>query len=141
MLQQGFFTPLRPEKYKGDSTQIVYRSGWEARFMAFLDRNSDVVSWSSEEIIVPYQDPFDVKKIRRYFVDFFVEYKDGTKALIEIKPYKQTVPPAKTISKSGRMLKETMTYLINKSKWEAADAFCKKRGWNFQVITEKDKKF
>ncbi len=141
MLKQGFFSPRNPDKYKGNAKQIVYRSGWEARFMAYLDRDSNVILWSSEEIIVPYRDPFDIKKIRRYFVDFYVEYKDGTKLLIEIKPYKQTIPPAKTKGKNGRMLKETMTYLVNKSKWEAAHAFCEKRGWEFKILTEKDKRF
>jgi hypothetical protein len=28
------------------------------------------------------------------------------------------------------------TYAVNMSKWEAAEAFCKTKGWTFLVITE-----
>ena len=36
---QGFFKPNHPEKYMGDITHIVYRSGLELSFMTFLDQN------------------------------------------------------------------------------------------------------
>ena len=43
-----------PKKYLGDHTKVVYRSLWERRFMVFCDSNSSVISWGSEEVVVPY---------------------------------------------------------------------------------------
>jgi hypothetical protein len=40
--------------------------------MLHLDKNPSVVSWSSEEIIIPYKSPAD-GKWHRYFVDFYVQ--------------------------------------------------------------------
>ena len=46
--------------------------------MSFLDNNTNVLEWSSEEHIIPYRSPLD-GKVHRYFPDFFVKknYKDS----------------------------------------------------------------
>ena len=69
---QGRFKPDNPQKYKGDSSNIIYRSGWELRLMRYLDKHPHVTRWNSEEIIVPYRSPID-GKMHRYFPDFYVE--------------------------------------------------------------------
>ena len=74
-IYQGKFVPKNPSKYKGRVNDIVYRSSYELKFMNWADKNQDVLSWSSEEIVVPYKSPLD-NRIHRYFVDFFVETKD-----------------------------------------------------------------
>lgn len=139
---QGFFKPKNPQKYKGDPTQIVYRSGWELKLMLYLDSRPEVVSWSSEETIIPYRSPID-GKIHRYFPDFVVTKinKQGKKetTLIEVKPSKQTVPPKKTKGKSNKtFLSEVHAWGINEAKWKAAREYCKDRGWGFEIFTEKE---
>jgi hypothetical protein len=134
---QGLFTPQHPEKYVGDVKQIVYRSGWELKFMTRLDRNPQVVSWASEEICVPYHDPVR-KKTRRYFPDFLVKFKDGTVTMIEIKPMKEMSPPKKGRRLRKSFITEAATYLTNQAKWDSAERFCDAKGWKFEVLHEKD---
>lgn len=145
MAYRGRYVPSKPHKYKGDISKIVYRSGLELRFMKYCDMNNSIVEWSSEEIIIPYYSPVDRKR-RRYFPDFYIKAKkpDGTfeKILIEIKPDKQTSAPKQpkknTQKTKRRYLKESLTYVTNSAKWEAAINFCEKNDWKFKIITEKD---
>ncbi|SVE28479.1 uncharacterized protein METZ01_LOCUS481333, partial [marine metagenome] len=91
MRYKGKFRPQNIEKYKGNPSNIVYRSGWELDFMKYLDRQPEVLQWNSEEIIIPYKSPID-GKWHRYYPDFWVRTSKG-ESLIEIKPKKQTKPP------------------------------------------------
>jgi hypothetical protein len=142
---QGRFRPKNPKKYMGDPTNIIYRSGWEFKLMRYLDIHPKVLQWGSEELIIPYRSPID-NRIHRYFPDFIVKQinKDGRKEtiLIEVKPKAQTIPPdiSKARTKSGRQspkyINEVKTWGINQAKWEAAEEFCKDRGWKFQIMHE-----
>lgn len=138
---KGIFTPKNPQKYRGDYTNIVWRSTWECRYMTWLDTHSSVISWSSEEIVIPYKDPLK-GHTRRYFVDFYVQIKDtkGTikSYLIEIKPKYQTVEPEKRSRVTKKYINEVYTWGVNQAKWKAADEFCKDRGWEFKILTEDD---
>ena len=132
---KGKYKPKNPNKYKGDPTGVVYRSGWERSVMLHFDNSSDVVSWSSEEVVVPYI--YDVDKTKhRYFVDFLVTYKNGTTLLIEVKPNKETTPPKKVNTRNKKYMTEALTYVRNMNKWEAAIEYCKDRGWKFEIWTE-----
>lgn len=139
--KQGFFKPKNPKKYIGDPTNIVYRSGWERRVMQSLDDNLNVIRWASEEVVIPYKSPVD-NKIHRYFVDFYVEAvgKDGEMKimLLEVKPKDQTQEPKKPKRTTKRYITEVMTYGINQAKWQAAEDFCKHKGWEFRLITEQE---
>lgn len=141
MAYSGRFKPTNPKKYRGDFNNIIYRSSWECKFMNYLDRAENVVSWSSEEVIIPYLSPID-GKWHRYFVDFYVQYRaaDGNLnvKLIEIKPFKQTQPPQKKKRITKQYITEVTTWGINEAKWKAATEYCKDRGWKFQVLTEKE---
>lgn len=133
---KGTFTPKFPEKYKG-KYPIIIRSEWERLFAQYLDRNNSVIEWSSESIVIPYQDPINGRK-RRYYPDFFFK-TDKDKFLIEIKPHKEIIPPKKSKKKSKKtMIYETKTYRINYAKFNAASDFCKKMGYKFKIITEKE---
>lgn len=138
---KGYFKPKNPQKYQGDPTNIVYRSRWELKLMMYLDDHRDVLSWSSEEVIIPYRSPID-GKIHRYFPDFKVTKinKEGNKetALIEIKPLSQTQPPKKQPKITKRYLTEVKTWGINEAKWKAAQSYCLDRGWSFHIFTEKE---
>ena len=137
----GKFIPKNPQKYKGDFTNITYRSTWERRVMVWLDERSDVLCWNSEEVIIPYKSPVD-GKYHRYFVDFYVQVKrkDDTiqTLLIEVKPHKQTIEPVKKSRVTKQYITEVVTYGVNQAKWAAANEFCKDRGWVFKVLTEYD---
>jgi hypothetical protein len=140
---KGYFKPRNPAKYKGNPTNIIYRSRWELFFMSKLDEHPDVISWGSEEVIIPYRSPID-GRIHRYFPDFIVTMinRNGIKEtkLLEIKPLAQTKPPVLTEGKkkTKRYINEVMTWGVNEAKWKAAIEFCKDRGWTFQVMTERE---
>ena len=138
---KGKFRVDNPGKYKGDISNIVYRSLWELRFMKWCDKNQSVEEWGSETVIVPYISPVD-RKAHRYFVDFYVKVrnKNGTlqKYLIEIKPERFTKPPAIPKKKTKRFIDEVFQYSVNDAKWKAAFEFCKDRNMTFMILTEKD---
>lgn len=138
---QGKFKPKNPQKYRGNPTNIVYRSGWELKFMAFLDSHDSVIEWASEELAIPYW--CGVRRSRhRYFPDFWVRKrnKDGLieTMLVEIKPEKQTKPPNRNMKNKPRLVFEEAVYRVNKSKWAAAKEYCENRGWKFMILTEKE---
>jgi hypothetical protein len=139
--KQGFFKPVHPKKYRGDPTNIVYRSGWEKRVMESLDSNPNVISWSSEEVVIPYISPID-NRPHRYFIDFYVEAirRDGetTVMLLEVKPKAQTQEPKKPKRNTKRYLTEVMTWGVNQAKWKAAKEYCDYKGWEFKLITESE---
>ena len=138
---KGKFRVDNPGKYKGDISNIVYRSLWELRFMKWCDKNQSVEEWGSETVIVPYISPID-RKAHRYFVDFYVKIrnKNGAlqKYLIEIKPERFTKPPAIPKKKTKRFIDEVFQYSVNDAKWKAAFEFCKDRNMTFMILTEKD---
>ena len=136
--KQGLFQPVNKDKYKG-TYPIIYRSSYELRFMRWADHNPAIVSWGSESIVIPYQNPL-TGRISRYFVDnnITIKTKDGTlkKFLIEIKPSIQTLPPKATRNTKSLMRKQA-EYVKNRAKWEAASAWAKKKNYEFTIITEK----
>lgn len=135
MAYKGKYTVKQPEKYVGDSTKVVFRSLWERNTFRWLEEQPNIVEWASEEIVVPYICQTD-KKVHRYFIDVYFKTADGKKYLIEIKPKKETQPPKKPKRRSKRYLSESLTYIKNQSKWEAATKFAKENGAIFQVWTE-----
>jgi len=139
--KQGVFNPKNKTKYKG-ITPIIFRSGLELKYMRWCDDSSSVLEWGSESVVIPYIKPID-GKVHKYYVDFdiVVKNKEGNiqKYLIEIKPYKQTIPPTTTPTKNKmRLLKEQVTYATNLSKWTAAQQWCKKLGYEFLIVTDRD---
>lgn len=140
MAYHGKFYPKNKTKYKGRIDLIEYRSSWELTVMRWLDENPTVVKWSSEEVIIPYTSTADNDKKRRYFMDFWVKFENGTEYIWEIKPYKETqepVPPNKNTQKARmRFLKELYTYRVNQDKWNAAALYAHKNGWKFKILTE-----
>lgn len=135
MAYRGKYTPKNKTKYKGDPTSVTYRSLWERNAFRWCDDNPNIKKWSSEEVIIPYYYEVD-KRYHRYYVDLFIEYTDGRKVLIEIKPEKETAPPTGA-RRTKRYISEGFTYIKNMNKWEAANEYCKDRNWTFQIWTEK----
>jgi len=143
MSYKGYFKPKNPAKYKGNPTNIIYRSSWELKLMDYLDKHPDVIQWSSEEFCIPYRSPVD-NRIHRYFPDFCVrkKNKDGVieTVVIEVKPKSQTQEPKKPAKVNKRYINEVFTWGINSAKWKAAQEFCADRNWTFQIFTEQELK-
>lgn len=152
MAYSGRFRPKNPQKYKGDPTNIRWRSTWELMVFRRCDEHPDVIWWQSEELAIPYMKPLPSKKgksrkMSRYFPDLIVHKHIGDgkteTVMIEIKPKKQTMPPnankkhnTPTGRVSRRYLNEVATYAVNEAKWEAAQRYCRERGWRWQILTE-----
>jgi hypothetical protein len=137
---KGKFKPKNYRKYKGDPTQIVYRSLWELKFMNFCDTTKTVIKWSSEEIVIPYKSPLD-NRYHLYFPDFYMKVKEpgGVKEyLVEVKPKAQCSEPKHSKRKSKRYITEVATYAKNQAKWKAAREYCRDRVWDFKIITERE---
>ena len=141
MSYKGKYYPSFPRKYKGDPTNIIYRSLWERKFMVYCDKNDKILEWGSEEIALPYRSPID-NKVHRYFPDFVIKVKESTGNIktyvIEVKPKKQTVEPKKRSKVTKSYIHECKTYAVNQAKWKAAKEFCDDRLIEFKVITEEE---
>ena len=141
MSYKGKYYPSYPRKYKGDPTNIIYRSLWERKFMVYCDKNDSILEWASEEIAIPYRSPVD-NRVHRYFPDFYMKVKErGGKIkryVIEVKPAKQTKPPVKPKRQTKGYIREAYEYAKNQAKWKMAREFCADRQWEFKVVTEKE---
>jgi hypothetical protein len=157
----GDFRPFlnNPAKFHNpDGKNLVARSGLEMRWFKKLDQLPNVLKWSSERVVVPYEKPIfatesDSYIIRteehKYIVDCWVLWQNGDQTvemLVEIKPETMCYPPKEPKIANKKSLKnyhESMqTYLINRSKWIATERFCrsllesKSRTINFVIFTE-----
>lgn len=135
MAYSGKYRVKNTKKYSGDHTKVVYRSLWEKYCFQWCDANTDIASWSSEEVVIPYVYDVD-KRYHRYFMDLKITFKDGKTLLVEIKPDKETKPPAFNGRKTKRYINEGLTYVKNMNKWAAAQEYAADRGWGFQIWTE-----
>ena len=139
MSYKGKYKPKHTRKYKGNPTNIIYRSLWELKFMKYCDGNKNILEWCSEEIVLPYRSPID-NRIHRYFPDFYIKVKENNgkvkKMIIEIKPKKQCVEPVPQKRKTKGYIFEVYEYAKNQAKWKAAKNYCLDRGYEFKVITE-----
>lgn len=135
--KQGIYEPINKEKFfitESFDTKnkcIKFRSSWELKFLRFVDINPYFILVNSEGVKIDYISPIDNKK-HKYYVDFLVKTKDNKIILIEIKPFAQTQYPKKITESNLK------TYLVNKAKWEYAEIFCKDKGIEFKIITEKE---
>ena len=125
---KSIYKPSHPEKYLGNSKNIICRSSWERQFCRYCDTNPNVVKWASEELSIRYISPVDGRP-HRYYPDFLIEVKEKSgklkKYVIEIKPKKQTQPPVKKKRVTKGFILEAKTYAVNQAKWKAAVDFCK----------------
>lgn len=138
---KGLFKPKNPKKYKGDPTNIIYRSSWEKQCMLYFDRTDEVLEWQSEEMFVPYKHPIS-GKIHRYYPDFLIKVSNKDKKIdtimVEVKPFKETKEPKIQTRKTRRYINEVKTYAINTYKWKYAREYCADRRWKFIIITENE---
>ena len=96
--------------------------------MVWLEGCKRVTKWGSECICIPYL--FVDGKMHKYYPDYYVEFEDGTKMLIEIKPLNQTHPPVNENSWAAK------DWVRNSCKRKAAQEFCAAKGLQFKILTE-----
>lgn len=135
MAYSGKYRVKNKQKYTGDVSNVIYRSLWEKHVMKYLDMSNDVVKWGSEEVVIPYIWDID-QKWHRYFMDFCYTTRAGKTYLIEIKPDKQTKKPEFKGRKTKRYINESLDYVKNQNKWEAAKKLVEQKGWIFEIWTE-----
>jgi hypothetical protein len=144
--KSGKYYPVNPEKYIGDTYNIIYRSSWEYKFCQYCDINPNITKWSSEPTCIPYWSPVD-KKEHKYYVDYYIQVKKGEvyeNWLIEIKPedqYSLSSRPVLEGNVTEKKLKnynyKLKTWIINRAKFEAATRYAESRGYKFGAINEK----
>lgn len=66
-------------------TPVEYRSGWELQVVKYLDYDETVLEFGYECVVIPYVANATTGKVRSYYPDFLITYKDGTKKLVEVK--------------------------------------------------------
>ena len=101
---------------KKNNKELYFRSGLECQFYQVLEKRKDILKYSVEPIEIDYI--FEGYG-HKYIPDILVEYATGKMQLWEIKPKNQTKLPK------------------NLAKWSAASSYCKKRNWDFIILTEK----
>lgn len=112
---RGFFRAQTGWYKSKNNGKVWYRSGWEKKYMEKLDNDNSVINWEYEVLVLPYYDNKGIK--RHYTPDFLVEYKDGTKELVEIHP-------------------QGIKYYNDKEKQHAAKAWCEANDTNWRLITK-----
>lgn len=128
--KQGYIDPRSCKKLISDVKydKIIYRSSYELKFITWLESSKKVKQWASECFYIPYI--FIDGTTHKYYPDYFIEMEDGSKMVVEIKPYNQTQKP---LNENCWAAKE---YTKNKCKWNAAIEFCKNKGYQFKILTE-----
>ena len=142
-IRQGYFVPKNPAKYKGDITQIIYRSGWEFKFFKFCDENPMVIEYASEPLSIDYWNSVD-KRQAKYWIDGYMKTKNTSGVekewLIEVKPNKFILPPKPpkrmTDKQTRSYVSHAKAYLVNTDKFRAAKAYAKAHNMRFGIITE-----
>jgi len=110
----GFKTEWYVSKKAG---RIFLRSSYESVFARQLDNDNDVVTFTSEPLKIPYTHD---ERRKNYIPDFLVEYRDGKKEIIEVKPC--------TLVSSDEVSVKT----------SAAIKFCNDLGISYRIVTEAD---
>lgn len=93
----------------------IFRSSWEELVFKYLEAESSVVFYKSEPFRIPY---ILENKKKHYVPDFLVEFQDGRKLLLEIKP------------------KGFLNYDINLAKFAAGRQYCGERGITYEVWSD-----
>lgn len=130
--KQGYIDPRACKKLieKNSGLPIPYRSSYERRFIEYCESSPDIAAWGYECIPIKYRSALDNKE-HTYWPDFYLRKTDGSRYIIEIKPYAQTRQPNQDTSRYAHR-----EYYRNVSKWNAANQFANERGMSFIILTE-----
>jgi len=110
---QGFYYSFK------NGIQIPFQSSYEARAFKILENMSGVFGFDRCHFSIPYKWPDGSK--HHYIPDILVEWHDGTKEVIEVKP----LHPFEDLVKL-------------QLKTDAGKSYCQLRGWHFNFWTERE---
>mgnify|MGYP000484880812 CR=1 FL=1 len=96
---------------------ILMRSSWEAVVARVIDESHVVKEWKYEHIKIPYESGGSVQ---HFVVDFYVEWIDGLKTLIECKNRHLLLKPNEQL------------------KIKALDEYCKRNGYGYVLVQDED---
>jgi hypothetical protein len=126
------YTPTRKVRSNGRTVvgefssqkrlSVQFESALEENLLYILNFDSDVLSFHDQPLKIEYKD--DRGRTRSYTPDYLVEYRNRNPVLFEVK--------------SSELLKNN--YEVLAPGFEAAKLFASKKGWEFQVITDKEVK-
>ena len=88
--------------------------------MRWLDEHVEVETWTYEGVRIPYVSNVKSGRVRNYYPDFLVTFKDGSRLLVEVKP------------------KKRLQQAIVKKKLKAAEEWCVERGVTLTILTENE---
>lgn len=101
--------------------RVFCRSSWEMKAAEILEADSNVVMFKFEPFSIPYlRKEGDRDHLRHYIPDILVEYSDGIRKLLEIKP--ECYVDAD----------------VNVAKFSAARQYCDQNGILFEVWTQRE---
>lgn len=125
--------------------------------MDWCDKNSNVLRWAYEPYSIEYNfckpphlpdwvEQLVDNKTHKYYIDFLIEIKDNAgnvkMFVIEIKPERMTKEPKepkrKTRASILRYVNDMKEYAKNCNKWDSAEKFCARKGYQFKLLTEKN---
>ena len=136
--KSGKYIPNNEEKF-GENAYI-YRTSYELQLFKWCDSNPNILKVGYEKIVIPYICKTD-NRLHKYYLDFFIIMKEKDKNvvyLIEVKPYRQTIPPVPSNrKKKTTILTENLNWLKNTSKWTSAKQYCQSKGYRWCILTEK----
>ena len=154
--KQGWYKVINPEKVikpadnymksfiiEENEIKLNFKSSLERTCMRYCDMNIHVKHYGLEPFAIKYLSPKD-GKIHRYFIDFFIEFSNGQKFLVEVKSSGETrepkIPGKKTEKAILNYQKALQTFAVNQAKWSAAKAFASVNGFKFIILTERELK-
>jgi DNA-binding LytR/AlgR family response regulator len=121
---------IEDEKPAARKLERLLSNFTDLQLVATLHSVEDAVDWFSKN-----------EHPKLIFSDIVVKMKLNTGKVmtyvIEVKPHHQTQQPERK-RKTKKFISEQVTYIINQSKWKAADEFCQEHGWQFKILTEKE---
>lgn len=103
---------------KKTGQECSYRSGWEGKYLEYLDNDPDVISFKYEPFEIEYISNKKTGRVRKYIPDIIVERTSNGTTLEEVKP-------------SNRLDRPTVV-----KKHAAAERWCEEHEMAFRVITE-----
>lgn len=95
-----------------------YRSGWEKKYMQYLDDDPTCVSYMYEHVTISYVSNARSGRIRKYIPDLLVNRCNDYIELVEIKP-------------SNKVNKR-----LNLKKYLAANKWCEENNVKYVLLTE-----
>jgi hypothetical protein len=132
------------KRYGGNKEKIKLRSKFEKWVLFnYIERNPLIKEWNYESHKIPYFDSVKNKN-REYIPDFYIEFTNNKKMLLEVKPYSHIFPSILENVKFSDLNERQLFYYNrmvsnaenNLIKFKAANDWCLDKEMEFCIFTE-----